>query len=130
MSVISDYILQVKKIIEELPHIISDKLITDNRGDVVLYLKGEIVFTNLCELHFKEYFISLPGFKKIAYSYHYQDVNKELIFRYDNAEHHPELENFPYHKHVGDKPCSSEEISLEKVLEIIIDQISISVSRD
>ena len=124
MSVISDYILQTKKAIEELPHILSDKLIADNRGDVVLYLKGEIVFSNLYELHFKEYFVSVPEFKKIAYSYHFQDTEKKLIFRYDNAEHHLELENFPYHRHIGDETLPSEEISLHKVLDIIIDQIS------
>lgn len=124
MSVISEYISHVKEIIESLPHVLSEKLIADNRGDVVLYLKGEIVFTNHSELHFKEYFISVPDFKKLAYSYHYQDVVKELIFRHDNAEHHPELENFPHHKHVKDKTLSSKELSLEEVLETIIDQIS------
>lgn len=124
MSVISEYISYVKKIIEKLPHVLSDTLIADNRGDIVLYLKGEIVFTNHSELHFKEYFISVPEFKKLAYSYHYQDADKELIFRYDNAEHHAELENFPHHKHVKDKTLPSEEFSLDNVLETIIDQIS------
>ncbi|UCH97227.1 MAG: hypothetical protein JSV88_10355 [Candidatus Aminicenantes bacterium] len=124
MSVISAYISQVKKTIDKLPGVLSDELIIDNRGDVVLYLKGKIVFTNQSELHLKEYFISVPEFKKIAYSYHYQGAEKELIFRYDNAEHHQESENFPHHKHVGDKTFSAEEISLDKILEIIIDQMS------
>jgi hypothetical protein len=124
MSVISDYISHVKKTREKLPCVLSDELIIDNRGDVVLYLKGEIVFTNQSELHLKEYFISVPGFKKIAYSYHYQDAEKKLIFRYDNAEHHPELENFPHHKHVEDKTFPAEEISLNKILEIIVDGMS------
>jgi hypothetical protein len=113
----------VKGTIERLPCILSDTLIIDNRGDIVLYLKGEIVFTNHCELHFKEYFISVPEFKKIAYSYHYQDDKKELIFRYDNAEHHPELETFPHHKHIGNETFPAEEFSLEKVLDIIANQI-------
>jgi len=38
---------------------------------------------------------------KRRYSYHYQDSQGELIFRYDNAPHHPELPDFPAHKHVG-----------------------------
>jgi len=123
MSVISDYISQVKKNLEKLPCVLSDELNFDNRGDVVLYLKGKIVFTNQNELHLKEYFIAVPGFKKLAYSYHYQDAEKQLISRYDNAEHHGELENFPHHKHIGDNALPAEEISLAKVLEIIIDQI-------
>jgi len=123
MSVISDYISQVKSSFEKLPYVLSQELIIDNRGDVVLYLKGTIVFTNQSEFHLKEYSISVPEFKKIAYSYHYQGANKRLIFRYDNAEHHPELENFPHHKHIGDKVFSAEEVSLNEVLGLIIDLI-------
>ena len=29
--------------------------------------------------------------KKLAYSYHYQNKDKEMIFRFDNAEHHTEV---------------------------------------
>jgi hypothetical protein len=123
MSIITDYISQVKSTIEKLPCVLSNELIIDNRGDVVLYLEGIIVFTNQSELHLKEYCISLPEFKKIAYSYHFQGADKKFIFRYDNAEHHQGLENFPHHKHVGDKIFSAEELSLKKVLELIIDLI-------
>ena len=77
MSIITDYISQVKSIIEKLPCVLSNELIIDNRGDVVLYLKGIIVFTNQSELH----------------------------------------------KHEGDKIFSAEELSLNKVLELIIDLI-------
>ncbi|NIM16587.1 MAG: hypothetical protein GTO45_31790 [Candidatus Aminicenantes bacterium] len=123
MSIISDYILQVKTSIEKRPSVLSSKLIVDNRGDVVLYLKGEIVFTNQSELHFKEYIVSIPQLKKIAYSYHYQDAEKNMIFRHDNAEHHPELENFPHHKHVDQQTVSSEEVSLDDILDSIVNDM-------
>ena len=92
MSVITGYISQVKKQIENLPY------------------------------------ITLLEFRKIAYSYHYQNKDKELIFKYDNAEHHPELENFPHHKYVGGKVLPSEEFSVGKALGIIIDEISKEIS--
>lgn len=38
---------------------------------------------------------------KSRYSYHYQNSEGKLIFRYDNAPHHPEIETHPHHKHVG-----------------------------
>jgi hypothetical protein len=38
---------------------------------------------------------------KDRYSYHYQKSDASLIFRYDNAPHHPEIETHPHHKHVG-----------------------------
>lgn len=37
---------------------------------------------------------------KTRYAYHYQDHVAELIFRYDNAAHHPEVKTFPHHKYV------------------------------
>lgn len=37
---------------------------------------------------------------KLEYAYHYQDRQGTLIFRYDNAPHHPSVATFPHHKHV------------------------------
>ncbi len=34
------------------------------------------------------------------YSYHYQDRNSDLIFRYDMAPHHRGIKTFPHHKHI------------------------------
>ena len=31
----------------------------------------------------------------LAYSYHFQDINNVMIFRYDNTPHYPNLETFP-----------------------------------
>ncbi len=36
----------------------------------------------------------------VSYSYTYVRGNEHL-FRYDNAPHYPDLENFPHHKHTG-----------------------------
>ncbi len=36
---------------------------------------------------------------KTDYVYHYQDAHHQLIFRYDNAPHHPEIATHPHHKH-------------------------------
>ena len=38
---------------------------------------------------------------KGRYAYHYQDESNNLIFRYDNAPHHPYIFTYPHHKHVG-----------------------------
>lgn len=43
-----------------------------------------------------------------------------LIFRYDNVPHHPEIATFPDHKHYPDKIVESESIDLKQVLEEII----------
>ena len=52
----------------------------------------------------------------LRYSYTYVR-GSEHIFRYDNAPHHPGLESFPHHKHVGPKetPDTSAQPSLKQV---------------
>ena len=37
---------------------------------------------------------------KTDYAYHYQRADGTLIFRYDNAPHHPEVSTYPDHIHV------------------------------
>lgn len=39
---------------------------------------------------------------KTDYAYHYQNARHQLIFRYDNAPHHPEISTHPHHKHTPD----------------------------
>ena len=36
---------------------------------------------------------------KTDYAYHYQSKTGQLIFRYDNAPHHPGVNTHPHHKH-------------------------------
>ncbi len=39
------------------------------------------------------------SFVKTDYAYHFQDSENNLIFRYDNAAHHPNISTHPHHKH-------------------------------
>jgi hypothetical protein len=49
------------------------------------------------------------------YSFHvFRD--SEMVVRWDNAPHHPEVSTFPYHKHVGEAIQDSEEMGVEQVL--------------
>jgi len=52
----------------------------------------------------------------LRYSYTYVKGD-EHVFRYDNAPHHPGLEDFPHHKHTGPKeiPEASSQPSLKQV---------------
>jgi len=35
----------------------------------------------------------------LGYRYHFQDQKNQLIFRYDDTPHFPNLSSFPHHKH-------------------------------
>ncbi len=51
------------------------------------------------------------------------DNAKEMIFRYDNAKHHPEINTFPHHKHTAQKIEKSIEPELIDVLSEIQERI-------
>jgi len=53
------------------------------------------------------------------YSYHYQDPQKQLIFRYDNAAHKPPLA-FSQHKHFRDRIEAAPAPELAAVLKEIL----------
>ncbi len=54
---------------------------------------------------------------KKSYSYHYQNTDEALVFRYDNAPHYPDLNTAPHHKHLGEKDViSASPPDLEEVL--------------
>ena len=63
----------------------------DQRSSLRGFITGVLQFNDASELHFREFVdTSLPE-PRLMYAYHYQDANKELIFRYDNAAHRPPL---------------------------------------
>ena len=63
---------------------------------------------------------------RLKYRVHLMDVNDEMVFRYDNSPHHPEISTYPHHKHVkGEKvPRRSKEVGLKDVLLEIEEMIS------
>jgi hypothetical protein len=53
---------------------------------------------------------------KLRYAYHYQNESAEVVFRYDNAPHHPNIITFPHHKHVGSTVEPAQVPDLSEVL--------------
>ena len=70
----------------------------DQRSAVRGLIAGILQFDDGSELHFREYIDVTQAEPQIMYAYHYQDVEHNLIFRYDNAAHRPALPQ-PEHKH-------------------------------
>ncbi|OQY32077.1 MAG: hypothetical protein B6I38_05030 [Anaerolineaceae bacterium 4572_5.1] len=75
--------------------------IAENRG----YFRAHMNLINGDFLEVSEYFAIQAGQSStIEYRYQWMDGGKtKLIKRWDNAEHHPNLANFPHHIHIGDK---------------------------
>ncbi|MEA3436034.1 MAG: DUF6516 family protein, partial [Thermodesulfobacteriota bacterium] len=53
----------------------------------------------------------------LGYRYHFQDKQNNLVFRYDNTPHFPDIEGFPHHKHLSDKVTGTEKPSILEVID-------------
>jgi hypothetical protein len=52
----------------------------------------------------------------LDYRYHCQNEQNQLIFRYDNTPHFPDLSSFPHHLHLPNDVISCEKPSIEQVV--------------
>ncbi len=125
---ITKFFDNVKIEIERKSHIVlsyylNEKIYSEERG----YIEGQLVFSDESRLDFLEV-IDAGKSAKIKYRYHYMDGQNRLIFRYDNAMHHPEIPTFPHHKHLNDLIQESEEPNITGVLSEI-ERIVLSVAR-
>ena len=62
----------------------------------------------------------------LGYRYHFQDRDNNLIFRYDNTPHFPDLRAFPIHKHLPDNVIAANRPSVNEVLEEVNGTLSIA----
>ena len=66
------------------------------------FIEGRLKFYDGSLLEFDELLtVKNHEVHKIRYSYHYQDSDERLIFRYDNAPHFRNIITYPHHKHIG-----------------------------
>jgi hypothetical protein len=61
----------------------------------------------------------------LAYRYHFQDKDNNLIFRYDNTPHFPGLKTFPHHKHLRDNVIDAKRPSVLEVLKEVSELLEI-----
>ncbi|MBI5838556.1 MAG: hypothetical protein HZB19_00505 [Chloroflexi bacterium] len=112
---IEEYFLQVENVLREFPNIrsyaLNKKVYNSRQGTI----GGKVIFENEYSLEFVEVADTEQGIKT-KYRYHYMDDAQNLIFRYDNAPHHPQIESFPHHKHLADNVQASQEPDLRIVL--------------
>ena len=99
-------------------HILRER-ITSTDG----HLRAKLEMANETFLEFSEY-VQIGDEEEIevkTYSYHWSDAKDQLIKRWDNTPHFPDLPNFPHHVHVGveDKVESGKQMSIFTVLDEI-----------
>jgi hypothetical protein len=112
-------------------HVLLIENIIESRGDVVVerlsveevvgnsqgIIEGRVRFWDGSMLAFVEALAERGVIlHKLDYAYHYQDAEGKLIFRYDNAPHHPGVPTHPHHKHTVEGVVSAEPPHFGEVL--------------
>ena len=118
LDILSRYLEGVELIVNGLKHAYveryEEEILTDDRVN----LRIRIRFTNGYLLELTE---AVKAEKlminHLNYRYHFQDDHNNLVFRYDNTPHFPDIESFPHHKHTqrvvlpGARPAISDVVA-------------------
>lgn len=88
-------------------------------GDSV-YIKGTVRLIDSSILDIA-IFATLSAGRLIIdkYRYHYMDKERRMVFRYDNAPHHPGVRSYPHHKHAPARVAPANRPSIKEILEEI-----------
>lgn len=90
----------------------------DQRSAVRGFISAVLYFEDGSQLHVREFVDTSQSEPRLMYAYHYQDVDANLVFRYDNAAHKPELSQSE-HKHMQDSVQASRAPDLQEVIDEI-----------
>jgi hypothetical protein len=118
MRTIEEYLTHVYQLIQNLAEVDAERyeeqILSVSRGNLRIRLR----FSEGALLEISEAIVLVSGdLHWLSYRYHYQDSSETMIFRYDNAPHHPEVPTYPDHKHIGTRVVTSFHPSIEQVLE-------------
>lgn len=108
--------MEIFKWLDDSSFVKSHSINDFRKSETIFYLNLKIHFVNNSELHVREYLDA----DHRKYSFHCQSYNGDLITRWDNAPHFPDLITFPHHKHLASgEVIESYDISLEEILGLI-----------
>jgi hypothetical protein len=100
---IADYLESLKERLLTDGNVATFDVIRERSTTVDGFIRARLAFVDGSQLEFSEYVQrSGDAVGVITYSYHWSDASNDLIKRWDNAPHHPELHHFPHHIHDGD----------------------------
>jgi hypothetical protein len=108
---------EIKKLEDAYVERYEEEILSSNR--INLRIRVRFKTGDLFELN-EAVIVEADQLERLNYRYHFQDKQNNLIFRYDNTPHFPDLENFPHHKHLSDNIISSQEPSVLEVIEEVV----------
>ncbi|MDY6774160.1 MAG: DUF6516 family protein, partial [Candidatus Nanohaloarchaea archaeon] len=124
-GMIRDYFSRVENEISRVPMVIEVSFDTTVIDTDLGYWKATLTFRDGSELHMFEFVAGNGELEVDKYRYHMQDYAHDLLFRYDDAAHHPEIDTYPDHKHLPDGVNPSQKPSLEQVLDEAVEKVAL-----
>ncbi len=123
----TEYLIVIKTTIVANPIIASHQITRQRSSNYDAYIRVIASFIDNSRLEIMEYArITVEDDMELTrYSYHWMDSDNNLLIRWDNAEHYPDLPNFPYHLHDGDEKnvVPGEPMTLSRVLDLIAERL-------
>lgn len=100
---IEAYLAAMKERFVSDPIVTSFHTIRERATVVDGHMRARIELADGSQLEFSEYMRRSPTgeITVMTYSYHWADANNQLIRRWDNTPHFPDLPGFPDHIHDG-----------------------------
>jgi hypothetical protein len=118
----ADYLAWIKALIIANPQVVRWVVVREEVQGALGLLRYRLTLRNGGLLEMFERFQVLEGNVQVAkYSFHWQDATGQLVKRWDNVAHHPEVPTYPHHVHEGPEADVQPHgpITAEKVLALV-----------
>ena len=111
--------MDIFKWLDDASLVVSYQINDFRKSDTAFYLSLKINFVDTTTLSVREYVDDSHR----KYAFHWQTATGDLIMRWDNAPHFPNLTTFPHHKHLASgNVVDSHDISFQEVMQFIASQ--------
>ncbi len=114
--------LSIDDLLHQYSEIVSSyTILKDSFIDDRYTFEIKIEFIDKSKLENREVFLFIDDAVKRRYKFHWMNSDNSLILRWDNAPHHPQIKNFPFHLHREKEEAieESSEMTLSSVLTFI-----------
>ena len=120
LEILSDYLAEIETALRSLSNSHFEKYEEEIIAFDRVNLRVRIRFAEgyLFELN-EAIVVEQSDLKHLSYRYHFQDQNNQLMVRYDNTPHFPDLPTYPHHKHFLREVVSSAKPSITDVVKEI-----------
>jgi hypothetical protein len=118
-----DYIEDVKEALLTDPFVVSLRIARERATTTDGHIRARLTLLDSSQLEFSEYVQRQPdgSMRIVTYSYNRTRASGELIRRWDNTPHYPQLAGYPHHIHDGsaDRVLPGEPVNVFEVLDLV-----------